>query len=179
MAAQEPDEARVRHMRDLETLNRNVAYVRDFLSRKRLGGNLLDLGCGNARFTTGVADLFERVVAVDISDKMIRRCANPSPNIDFLIGSATHLPLRSDSFDNIMSLAMIHSFGEKNLERAMAEIGRCAKKRSFLFVTFSQLRRGQARSVRRLMKEARFTVRQSLPSRMGIVKFTRIWGYRG
>jgi len=179
MAEDERDEARVRHMRDLETLRKNVAYVRDFLSEHRRGRLLLDVGCGNGQFTTGVTNLFDHVVAVDISCKMMKRCSDRPKNVDFVQASATELPVRSGMFPTLMSLAMVHSFGRANLDLCLREICRVASPNSFLFITFSRLKPGHDGAVRRALRKSGFKVRQSLPSRLGLVKFSRMWATRG
>ncbi len=179
MAEEERDEARVRHMRDVETLRKNVEYVRNFLSGHRRGQLLLDVGCGNGQFTVGVSDLFDQVVAVDISSKMIKRCSNRPANVDFVQATATELPLRSSIFPTMISLAMVHNFGQANLEHSLREVCRVAAPNSFVFITFSRLRPGHDAAVREALRKASYKVRQSLPSRLGLVKFSRIWATRG
>jgi len=178
MAEEERDEARVRHMRDMETLRKNIQYLRSFIGRHRRGDLLLDVGCGNGQFTMGVADLFAHVVAIDISSKMIKRCTARLPNVDFVQASATDLPLRPSLFPTVISLAMVHSFGVKNLELSIGEICRVSAPASFVLITFSLLKPGQDAAVRGALKRAGYKVRQSLPSRLGLARFARIWATR-
>lgn len=45
--------------------------------------SVLDLGCGDGRFTKQLSSFFPDVIAIDLSEKMIRKAKQDNPNITF------------------------------------------------------------------------------------------------
>ena len=82
----------------------------DFIDGKRI----LDMACGTARFSLMLADLGADVVALDISDPMIKIGKNKldtSPHageLTFLHADAGNLPFEDSSFDIILAMRFFH-----------------------------------------------------------------------
>lgn len=73
--------------------------------------NALDIGCGTGAFARRLAEHAQRVTAVDLSPEMIRLAQERSAkyrNIDFQLADIREVPLSSESFDCIASIATLH-----------------------------------------------------------------------
>lgn len=66
--------------------------------------NCLEFGCGAGRMTRQISGEFEHVLAVDVSEGMIR-CARKAvrPNVEFSIIDGTHLPIPDSSVSAVFS----------------------------------------------------------------------------
>ena len=69
----------------------------------------LDVACGNGQATVGVAALFKKVVATDISPDMIEH-APALPNVEYCVAAAEHTELEDDSVDLITVGMAVHWF---------------------------------------------------------------------
>jgi ubiquinone/menaquinone biosynthesis C-methylase UbiE len=71
----------------------------------------LDIGCGTGTFSRLLAQRFRRVLALDLSPRMIEIAKERSgqyPNIDFQVADAETCPLPADHFGCIASIATLH-----------------------------------------------------------------------
>jgi ubiquinone/menaquinone biosynthesis C-methylase UbiE len=71
----------------------------------------LDVGCGSGAFSRLLARRSERVLALDLSPRMIeiaRERSRAHPNIDFVVGDATAWAFPAARFDCIGSIATLH-----------------------------------------------------------------------
>jgi ubiquinone/menaquinone biosynthesis C-methylase UbiE len=91
------------------------------------GKRVLDFGCGSGENSLLLAHRGARVVGVDISHELLvvarRRLAlnGISRTVAFAVGSAHALPLRDDSVDVVLGIAVLHHL---ELDAAAAEISR-------------------------------------------------------
>lgn len=98
------------------------------------GERVLDLGCGNGRFSNylGKADY----TGVDFSEGMIREAEKRFPKKKFLVSDALNLPFEENYFDKVYSIAVIHQIPSDNYRLQMlAEIKRVLKKEGTVFLT--------------------------------------------
>ncbi len=65
-------------------------------------GTVLDIGCGEGYFTSGVAQTGSDVYGVDISKPAIRSAAKRHPAINFAVANNFHLPIAEGSFDTTL-----------------------------------------------------------------------------
>ncbi len=80
-------------------------------------GVALELGCGQGRFARKLAARAERVVAVDLSPKMIEVAKRDAPaNVEFVIGDG----VPAGEFDCIVSIATLHHMDFVETLRRMA-----------------------------------------------------------
>lgn len=86
----------------------------------------LDVGCGPGRDTLQLADRFDRVLALDISENMISlaRQAAPSSNIQFR--RLDILDLEGGPFDFIWANAVLHHLNPNELQRCFYIFSQCS-----------------------------------------------------
>jgi SAM-dependent methyltransferase len=71
----------------------------------------LEVGCGTGGFSRLLAKRFDRVLALDLSPRMIqiaRERSRQYPNIDFQIADATRWAFPAEQFDCVASIATLH-----------------------------------------------------------------------
>lgn len=92
--------------------NHNRHYHRYLLKHlPSSGADALDIGCGTGAFSRLLAQRFRRVLALDLSPRMIevaKERAGPYPNIDFRVADVTTFDLLSERFDCVASIATLH-----------------------------------------------------------------------
>ncbi|HZT76933.1 MAG TPA: class I SAM-dependent methyltransferase [Vicinamibacterales bacterium] len=84
---------------------------------------LLDIGCGDARFTAD-ASLRARVVGVDASKRALGHARELAPSARFLASGAAALPFRSNTFDIVTLLDVIEHIPDADESRVIDEAWR-------------------------------------------------------
>ena len=105
--------------------------VLDF--QKNTKGIILDVGCGSGRnILKG-----KKYICLDFSKNMLKYAKkNSGKNILFVRADATQLPIKDNSFDTILYVAILHVIkGEKNRKKALLELGRVMKKNGRAIIT--------------------------------------------
>ena len=99
------------------------------------GMKILDVGCGMAHllyeFTQVIPGI--EVVGLDISVYALERAKEEIRN-RLIKGNATELPFENNSFDLAISLATLHNLKIFDLKRAVQEIERVSKGKSYIMV---------------------------------------------
>jgi ubiquinone/menaquinone biosynthesis C-methylase UbiE len=73
-----------------------------------LDGECLEIGCGAGRLTRMLAGQFDRVQAVDVSEDMIAKAREATPdNVEFHRVDGTGLPLADESVDAVFSVHVL------------------------------------------------------------------------
>lgn len=88
-------------------------------------GDVAEICCGRGEAVELVAGRFKRAVGVDISLNMLRaaRKDHHEPNLAFIQGDATRLPLADNAFDSVFMLGGIHHVNDRaTLFREIARI---------------------------------------------------------
>jgi SAM-dependent methyltransferase len=92
------------------------------------GGTCLEVGCGPGRMTAGLAERFDRVVAVDVSPAMVERgrATVTAPNVDFRVVSGEALDGIADgSVDALVCYLVLQHLPRRALvESYLREFGR-------------------------------------------------------
>jgi len=144
-------------------LNKSRRNIYKILKKNGKHNLLLDVGCGNGLFTTPLTALYNFVVGIDLSKTMIKRCQEKKDNLDFIVASATDLPLRDDVFDAVISISVLEYIKPKsNVEKVLKEISRVTTKESFAFLTFWDVSNSPTNFVKNVLKEEKFKIKQSL-----------------
>ena len=166
----------------IKQLNKSRTYVYKLFKKSGKSNLLFDVGCGNALFTVPMAAIFNFVVGVDVSKAMIKRCRERRANLDFIMASATDLPLRDRVFDAVLSLSLLqHLRTEDTVEKVLKEISRTATNNSFIFVTFWDTPNSPISIVKNILKREKYNLKQSLVSRLQFtgLQFTKYVKLRG
>lgn len=90
--------------------NRNPAdFIDEFLGYLQKGNAVLDLGSGPGINAAYMHARNLRVIAIDLSEKMVDYAKSRYPEIDFRLGDMTKMPFPANSFDGIFaSYSLIH-----------------------------------------------------------------------
>jgi 2-polyprenyl-3-methyl-5-hydroxy-6-metoxy-1,4-benzoquinol methylase len=110
------------------------------------GGVCVEVGCGPGRMTGALAERFDRVVAVDVSDGMLERAraAVTSPNVDFRLVAGDRLDTVEDtSADTLVCYLVLQHLPEPRVVlRYLAEFARVLTVAGTAFVQLPVLREG-------------------------------------
>jgi ubiquinone/menaquinone biosynthesis C-methylase UbiE len=74
-------------------------------------GEALEVECGTGEFARLLAERCERVLAVDLSPRMIeeaRARAKDHPNVEYLLADASSWAFPRERFDCVASIATLH-----------------------------------------------------------------------
>jgi ubiquinone/menaquinone biosynthesis C-methylase UbiE len=105
-------------------LSKRTRFVLEHCPR----GQLLDVGCGTGLLATRLARAGYDVTGVDASEGMLEVLRARAPEVDGVQGSGTALPFADDTFDLVLSVAVMHHIAEPGqVRRALAEMVRVAK----------------------------------------------------
>lgn len=96
-----------------------------------LGGELLEIGCGNGRMTEFIAPHFDTVIGVDISGEMINQGLERLKafrNVILYETDGEHFPIENDSMDVVFSYIVFQHFKTKKMvENNFKEVYRVLK----------------------------------------------------
>ena len=76
--------------------------LNEFMSLVKLGGHILDAGCGSGVVAQALVDNGFQVTGIDISQKMIDIARHRTPEADFRVGDMTALEFDTKTFDGIV-----------------------------------------------------------------------------
>jgi len=91
-------------------------------------GIAIDIACGNGRHTIPMSSR-ARAVGIDFSAEMIKIAReNSGGNASFVVGDASALPFKSNTFDFALFIAALHNIrGRGRRVKALEEMGRILK----------------------------------------------------
>ena len=93
---------------------------------------ILDFGCGGGWLSILLRKLGFEFIGMDISKNMVRNAKIVCPACDFIICDAMRLPFKSDVFDFVIGISILHHL---DLKPATDELGRVSLAHSnFLFM---------------------------------------------
>jgi len=102
-------------------------------------GPVLDLGSGPGRHTKAMAERGIRVVAADISRRMLKILidrVSDLDTVDVVLCDMSNLPFRDRSFNGVLFLAAIHHIqGEENRLKVLKQVKRALKEEGLLVIS--------------------------------------------
>ncbi len=100
------------------------------------GGEALDVGCGEGKFTRSLVGRYKRVHGVDVKEKQIAAAkaaaTQEGVNVDFRVASGEALPFTDGFFDLVVFSNSLHHM--PNAEIALREAARALKPGGLLYV---------------------------------------------
>lgn len=97
-------------------------------TRIKSGDKILDVGCGNGRFCPTMINAGADYTGIDIAENLIKIAKKNYPAGKFAIAAADSLPFPEQTFNAVVSIAVLHHLPSKNLRRRfLKEIRRVLK----------------------------------------------------
>ena len=127
-------------------INRYYAFFQNRVIRRfleqipfREDGDILEIGCGSGRWCRRLSQFpHSRIIGLDISCHMLKNNKKLyGKHLDFLCASASALPLKSETFDLLFSVAVIHHLPPSDQESAVREIRRVLRRGRYFFMVES------------------------------------------
>ncbi len=72
------------------------------------GARVLEIGCGSGTFTGSLAERFEHLTAIDISDPLVEAARARHPGVEFRIMDAHSTEFPEASFDAVVGCSVLH-----------------------------------------------------------------------
>jgi N-acetylglucosaminyldiphosphoundecaprenol N-acetyl-beta-D-mannosaminyltransferase len=111
-----------------------------FASNLSPEAKVLDLGCGNGRLVPLFKQKKINYNGLDISPKLIEIAQKNNPEAEFIQGAMQQLPFKSESFDQVWSIASFHHLiNLKDRQDTLREIHRVLKEDGLLQITLWNL----------------------------------------
>lgn len=105
-------------------LQKRTAFVLEHCPR----GKGLDVGCGTGVLAERLADAGYEMSGIDPSAGMLDVLRERAPQIHAVVSSGTDLPFEDDTFDVVLTVAVMHHIAEPDAVRdTLAEMVRVAK----------------------------------------------------
>ena len=129
---------------DYNTISKHFSETRRGLPKEyhslaeyvKNGDKVLDIGCGNGRFLYALYNKDVDYCGIDASEEMIELAKFKFPKAGFLRADALDLPFENNSFDKIISMAVLHHIPCGDLRSDfMREARRVLKKDGLLVLT--------------------------------------------
>lgn len=111
-------------------------FITKLVERKYLSGKrILDIGCGFGWFVNyALTYRVRKITGLDTSKDVLRVAKRiKRPSVDFVVGSATHLPFKNTSFDTVVSWEVIEHVPKYTEPLMFAEVYRVLKPKGHFF----------------------------------------------
>ena len=100
--------------------------VAEFLNALSNDSLVLDIGCGNGKYLPVNNNVY--MFGTDRSENLLKICNEKIINANLFVADSLYLPIRSNSFDAAISIAVVHHFSNDLLRlKALKEIHRILK----------------------------------------------------
>ncbi|KAF7282445.1 hypothetical protein GWI33_002673 [Rhynchophorus ferrugineus] len=127
-----------------DTRHKPWPNVLEFIQSFETGSVLIDAGCGNGKYL-GRQDLYD--IGFDYSAGLINICKNRGHEV--CVGDCLNIPIKDNSADGILSIAVIHHLANKNRRlEALKEIVRVLRigGKALIYVWAKDQLKGQEKS---------------------------------
>lgn len=127
----------------------------DFLlSNTRLNSDdfILDAGCGTGLFMERIGHIVNRIIGIDVSERMLRIATNRVCGGIFILADVDSLPFRRKLFSKVFSITLLQNV--PNQFNSLRELVRSIRNNGFLIVTMLRKKMG-VKELRRLLQRIR------------------------
>ncbi len=95
----------------------NTKTVKDLVKLTHINSNslVLDMGCGTGNYTAALNYFIKGIIGIDLSLAMINKAVSKFPNLKFINGNIINLPFRSNLFDGLYAIQVIHHIEDKHV----------------------------------------------------------------
>lgn len=116
------------------TRHRPWPQVTKFLNSLPENSTILDVGCGNGKYLNAELEKPQIIIGTDITQNLLKIAVTKSP--DIFRASNLNLPVKSNSVDACISIAVIHHFSNPKMRmRAIEELIRITKTGGLILIT--------------------------------------------
>lgn len=142
---------------------------------RALGGTCLEIGCGAGRITCSLTGTFSKVIAVDVSERMLE-LARGACDAEYCLVEDTRLPLSDGFVDAAFTCHVLQHLEDLGAVRdSVEEIHRVLRPGGTVMAHF-QLQETSESFLRKLRSEARLRVVRTLKANRGA--YSRVRRYR-
>lgn len=107
--------------------------VSEYLNSLPAGSFSADVGCGNGKYLNVNDNIFS--FGTDRSFNLISICKEKSKNNQLFVADSLRLPIRSETFDSVISIAVVHHFSTVELRlKAIKELIRILRVKGTLLI---------------------------------------------
>lgn len=100
-------------------------FLKNYLTEGNQHKKVLDYGCGTGVHLSWLAERFQNVTGVDLSQASINKAsANKPGNVELVVGDCENLPFANEAFDVVFDGG---TFSSLDFEKALQEINRVLK----------------------------------------------------
>jgi ubiquinone/menaquinone biosynthesis C-methylase UbiE len=92
---------------------------------------VLEVGCGNGRISSLMADKTKRLIGIDPDDETIRQAHRNIPGEDFMVASGENLAFKDEVFDLVIFTLSLH---HQNGKKAISEANRVLRREGLILV---------------------------------------------
>ena len=135
-ASEKPTEIEKKHVYEVyDKISAHFSHTRykpwpqvtEFLNSLENNSYVLDIGCGNGKYLSVNENL--KMFGTDRSGNLLSIAKEKNINSQFFVADSLKLPIRTESFDAAISIAVIHHFSNELLRiQALKEMFRIVKK---------------------------------------------------
>lgn len=103
----------------------------EYIQKQEKKETIIDLACGNGRHLLPASEIYNHVIGIDISEKLLQIIQNKKQqkNIQLIQADIVEIPLKNNIADVVLFIAALHNIeGKNNRIQALKEIKRILKK---------------------------------------------------
>ncbi|MFW9988551.1 MAG: class I SAM-dependent methyltransferase [Candidatus Odinarchaeota archaeon] len=93
---------------------------------------VLDMGCGTGNYTAALNHFTKNIIGIDLSLAMINKAVSKFPNLKFINGNIINLPFRSNLFNGLYAIQVIHHIEDKFV--FLKEVYRILRKKGYIAI---------------------------------------------
>lgn len=113
----------------MKIYNSDLPKIEEFVQLK--GKTLLEVGCGDGRLTTLLANKVEAITGIDPDDNSIEAARKNINGVNFLVGSGEKLDFANESFDIVLFSYSLH---HQDCVKALTEAKRVVRQDGHILI---------------------------------------------